>query len=228
MAQKIIVIVGAGGIGSNLFQKLARYAPEEFDILLIDGDIVEEKNILRQCFTKVDIGNYKAEALATKANNTLKNRQYSYNKYLSTTEDEGAQTVEDLCIDYNHVVLFGCVDNNPARMQLEKFFKNTSKSVLYIDAANESKTGDVVSCLKRPGELIQGALRSMYDANVSIDKENDPNIPSCGDFLDAGNIQTLIANDKAAIIALEVFDSYLNRELKEGLVVFDSCVTHLS
>lgn len=223
----VIVIVGAGGIGSNLFQKIARYAPGKYDILLIDGDVVEGKNILRQCFTKSDIGRNKAEVLTEKANNTLCYRHSSYAAYLSTEGIEGAKTLEKLTKEYTSTVLFGAVDNNPARVQMEIFFDRSDKNLLYIDAANEEMTGDVVCCWKFNGEQ-RGSKRSEYDYSVMLDKENDPNKKSCSEKLDEGNVQTLIANDKAAIIALEFFQHHLYGETVTGLGVFDECVKQAS
>lgn len=203
-----IVIVGAGGIGSNLFQKITRYAPSRYNILLIDGDIVEEKNILRQMFTMADVGRNKAEVLTTKANNTLTQRNSFYDDYLPTKKGYGVKKIQQLTSGADEIILFGCVDNHPIRRELELFFEQCDCECLYIDSANGESSGDVVSVYKHKVGAVRGAVRSMYDASVLFDNENDPT-NSCGVQLDAGNIQTLIANDKAAIIALEVFHEYL-------------------
>ena len=223
---KLCVIVGAGGIGSNLFQKLTRYAPLMWDILLIDGDAVEHKNIMRQMFTSEDVEYNKASCLTRKANNVLQERNYAYTDYLNTNESDGAKKLVELTEKYPEVVLFGCVDNQPARRQMEKYFElATDKELMYIDAANAEVEGDVVS-VYRNKEKIDGVPRSMYDASVLFDTDGDPNDKSCTDQLDEGNIQTLIANDKAAIIALEVFESYLDNKIKTGLWRFDECVNY--
>ena len=62
-----IVMLGAGGTGGHIAPHLYRllYAldrPVRF--IICDGDIVEEKNLVRQNFTPADIGENKAKVLA--------------------------------------------------------------------------------------------------------------------------------------------------------------------
>ena len=221
---KVILIVGAGGTGSALFQNITRFAPKEYEIILVDGDIVEEKNILRQMFVSSDVGKNKAEVLTTKANNTIISRNNFYPYYLQTDENKGADTLENITEKYDNIVMFGCVDNHPARLQLEKFFKATQKNIDYIDCANGEHNGDIVYCYKIEGNT-EGAVRSSYDASVLFEKDNDPNTKSCNELLDEGNIQTRVANLKSSIVALEVFAKIIDGKRKHGLVVFDKCVT---
>lgn len=222
--KKVILIVGAGGTGSSLFQNITRFAPEDYEIILIDGDVVEEKNILRQMFVNTDVGQNKANVLTTKANNTIISRNSFYPYYLETEEDKGAQTLLSLTEKFEEVVLFGCVDNHPARLQLEKFFK-LMNNIDYVDCANGEHSGDIVYCYKSEGETF-GALRSCYDASILFDTEDDPNTKSCTDEIDEGNIQTRVANLKSSIVALEIFAKIIQNKRKAGLVVFDKCVTH--
>lgn len=56
-----IFIIGCGGTGSNYIKELARYLATNrnyminADVILIDGDTVEEKNLERQSFTPEDL-----------------------------------------------------------------------------------------------------------------------------------------------------------------------------
>jgi tRNA A37 threonylcarbamoyladenosine dehydratase len=63
-----IVLVGCGGIGSQLLPPLVRYLasrPEPRALLvLVDGDVFEAKNLVRQACSKGDLGSNKAEGLA--------------------------------------------------------------------------------------------------------------------------------------------------------------------
>jgi len=63
-----IVLVGLGGIGSQLLPSLVRYLafrPEPRPMLvLVDGDAYEPGNRTRQVFPESAIGSNKAEALA--------------------------------------------------------------------------------------------------------------------------------------------------------------------
>jgi hypothetical protein len=56
-------VIGAGGVGSWLVPKLCRI---ERNLVIIDGDTLEEKNLDRQLFDRHQIGANKAKALAEK------------------------------------------------------------------------------------------------------------------------------------------------------------------
>lgn len=56
-----ITIAGLGGIGSNLAYQVARLAPKE--IILYDGDIVEESNLAGQLYSVDNIGENKASCV---------------------------------------------------------------------------------------------------------------------------------------------------------------------
>ena len=130
---------GCGGIGSNLFQKIARYAPLNYHICLVDGDIVEERNIVRQCFTKADVGRNKAECLAHKANNQLINR-FSYHPYYLDTSGEGSIHLLGVLglLEFpeysgrvDNLIIFGCVDNHPARRRLENYLQSSNARIKF-------------------------------------------------------------------------------------------------
>ena len=69
-----IVMLGAGGTGGHIAPHLYRllYAlnrPVRF--IICDGDIVEEKNLVRQNFTPADLGENKAKVLAERCDTVL-------------------------------------------------------------------------------------------------------------------------------------------------------------
>lgn len=64
-----VVVFGCGGTGSRLIPLVTQLlSSHEFTknvkVILVDGDIVEDKNTKRQLFTKMDVGKNKAEVLA--------------------------------------------------------------------------------------------------------------------------------------------------------------------
>lgn len=66
-----VVIVGTGGTGSYLAQGLAKMVAGyrlQVEVLLVDPDVIEEKNCSRQNFHPWEIGQPKAEALAFRLN----------------------------------------------------------------------------------------------------------------------------------------------------------------
>ncbi|MGD0585573.1 MAG: ThiF family adenylyltransferase [Oryzomonas sp.] len=66
-----IIVMGVGGTGSYLAQGLAKMCAGyrlQVEVLLVDPDTVEEKNCARQNFQPWEIGQGKAEALASRLN----------------------------------------------------------------------------------------------------------------------------------------------------------------
>lgn len=61
LARPLVVICGAGAVGSNLAETLARQGFRRLRV--IDKDRVEERNLGTQVFTRDDVGALKAEAL---------------------------------------------------------------------------------------------------------------------------------------------------------------------
>ena len=79
-----IVVLGAGGTGGYVIPHLYRlgYASEHpTRILVCDGDVVEQKNLIRQNFVEQDIGRNKAQVLplsvssVSTGRNSLKRRR---------------------------------------------------------------------------------------------------------------------------------------------------------
>jgi len=137
-----ILIVGVGGTGGYVIRDLVRYIyslkekgdPRNFQITLMDDDIVEQKNILRQNFIAADLGKYKAEVLANR---------YSSHFGLEIDADLNKFTYDSSVRDYNIIV--GCIDNNEARRSIYKRINDTfSTSYFWIDSGNEKRSGQVV------------------------------------------------------------------------------------
>lgn len=67
-----ILIIGAGGVASYLTPVIARLGVIKVNATIMDGDVLEERNLDRQLFPKLMIGQNKAKALVTITNgNTL-------------------------------------------------------------------------------------------------------------------------------------------------------------
>ncbi|MFR5598913.1 MAG: ThiF family adenylyltransferase, partial [Holdemania filiformis] len=65
----LFIIVGVGGTGSLLARDLPKLLiGTNHKMILVDGDRVEKKNMLRQSYQDQDIGENKAVSLAAKIN----------------------------------------------------------------------------------------------------------------------------------------------------------------
>ncbi|GBF10977.1 ThiF family adenylyltransferase [Tepidibacillus sp. HK-1] len=84
MSSKRVLIIGLGTVGTSLVRVLLQLGIVKFD--LIEGDIVEEKNIIHQHFYTVeDIGKSKINVIERKINEVKKNIKLNlYNEYFES------------------------------------------------------------------------------------------------------------------------------------------------
>lgn len=143
--QKVIV-VGCGGTGSHVIPNILRlllgveirFRPE---ICLIDGDSIERKNILRQNFIQIDLGQNKAEVLA---------RRYSTAFGIPITaipefSDNKNNVLGKVIKESDNICVIGCVDSPNGRRHIRSTIKRyKKKDIIWIDSGNEEKSGQVV------------------------------------------------------------------------------------
>lgn len=116
----VVVVGGAGGIGSWLSFFLAR---ANFNVTLSDFDTVEEHNIGGQLFKRSQIGKYKAEAVGRNVS------EFSTNTI-------NAQTVKITEETATHEFMFSAFDNMDARRAMFKVWKrswNNMNRPIFID-----------------------------------------------------------------------------------------------
>lgn len=149
-----IIIVGTGGTGGALATQLGRFAASTKDSIihlsLVDGDVVEEKNVARQPFSTYDIALPKCVSLAEGISECFGfERVKAYPRYVLTTRD-----IPSLYGVHNPItIVVGCVDNHHARGILHNYFED-SKNIVYIDSANEYSNGEIVWGIKANGKVV--------------------------------------------------------------------------
>ena len=131
-----IKIVGLGGVGSILSERLCRFlnygAEIPADITLVDGDSYEEKNFERQEFST--FGN-KAEVKASDLEIQFPNIPLDvYPAFVNET------TLSDVIKEGD--VIFLCVDNHKTRMIVNNYCKQL-KDITLISGGNELTDGNV-------------------------------------------------------------------------------------
>lgn len=157
-----VVMLGAGGTGGHIAPHLYRllYAldrPARF--IVCDGDVVEEKNLVRQNFIPADLGENKAKVLAERYS-TVFGMETEYVPGFVETEE---QLKELLTPEYflmrlpgyrvpkkveELVILIGAVDNNKSRQLCHRVFQQ-AEELIYIDSGNGEYTGQVVCGVRR-------------------------------------------------------------------------------
>lgn len=143
-----IYIVGCGGTGSFVALHVARLAyhmrdradAPQIDILLIDPDKVELKNIGRQNFCPAEIGQHKAYTLMLR-----------YNAAFGLPIQAICAPLDDVDMHITHkAIMIGCVDNGKARREMHSLIarygkaKDEAPRLFWLDAGNHDNAGQVL------------------------------------------------------------------------------------
>ena len=190
-----VVVVGAGGTGSALLGKLLQLhntfealSISGLDVVVYDDDLVTESNLGRMPFYKFDLGRPKAECLVERIN------AYSNVKWQYKNEKFKKDSLKN---NYGGVVIFGCVDNVPARKAIHSSFSSLDNCI-YIDAGNDTSSGNVIMAMNAQVGKDTCYLPSVVDLyQQQINSHIDNNKDSCS-AEDAINMQSFGVNDIAA------------------------------
>lgn len=163
-------IVGAGGTGGHLIPNLARLISSinenlednrKHFITLVDADEVEQKNLIRQNFTKSDLGKNKAEVLAnrySRAFGVTINYIAEYIESPKMLKERIAQAYELAAPGFSMensinqvsvhgtneaLVVIDCVDNNKTRLIIHEATQKLSQTYV-ISSGNGEMKGQVL------------------------------------------------------------------------------------
>jgi molybdopterin/thiamine biosynthesis adenylyltransferase len=191
-----VYLIGLGGIGSNLVRPLAQllsYANANvgFDLTLIDGDKVEEKNLARQFFDEADLGRNKSEVFAEKVR--LPGVRIDYFPYYLSKDN--------VRMLQNKSIVILAVDNNQTRNLVQEHCLSL-KDVVLVNGGNEDWDGDVTVFHNNNGEEIlppiwegQDGIRNPSDLHPSEHcthhYESAPQL-LCTNFAVASNILAVL------------------------------------
>lgn len=213
-----VTVVGAGGIGARVIPLLCKILPDRSTIKVIDHDIVEERNCLRQPFIFEDIGVPKAVVMQERYDGRV-----TVNAVVGQFEEGGISICPDDDSDDRVHFLLGCVDNTTTRYQMltESVFNVGSwyRNHAYIDAGNDGPRGQVLvayACLRTPTVnecKIHGARLwpEVFTPKMTVTGDYaPPEIESC----DRVDTQTVLANQMAATMVAQ----YVQMLLTGGMV----------
>lgn len=201
-----VILAGCGGTGSFAALHLARIAYEmkrsggpALQLVFVDPDHVEAKNIGRQNFAPGEVGQPKATALATRYNLAFGLQIAVAVKRFGEAalvkqwaKSRGFRSTDTLLV-------IGCVDSPAARQEIAAAVKGMSW-VWWIDAGNDEHSGQVLvgngtrleidpalGCLELPWPSLQ------EPALVTAPAAPDDRVLSCAELL-ALNVQSLMIN----------------------------------
>ena len=109
MAQKRVIILGCGSVGSLVALELARAGVKHF--ILVDADIVEYHNICRHQCGLEDVGDFKVYALKRKILNI--NPSAKIITFEGIVQNLPKETLDSFCVA-GHTIFVGCADNRIA------------------------------------------------------------------------------------------------------------------
>ena len=174
-----ILVVGCGGTGSHLvglLSQLMMYQDSIKELILIDGDVIEPKNLRQQRFNKSEIGINKAKALSDRFSKL--DIPISYvDKYITSKEDMSVLLAGG---KYTDTIIISCVDNNKARKLLHEIFCDSYKfpgTYIYIDTGNgdgKVRRGQTVVGARKDEDLYFNPVAYYYpeileDTNDEVD-----------------------------------------------------------
>ena len=226
-----VIVIGAGGTGGYVIPHLYRigYASgRPMRVIVCDGDVVEEKNLIRQNFVQQDIGRNKAQVLAERYSAAF-GIECEYQPTFIETEDElFALTTPDhgtKSTEPQRVILLGCVDNNKSRQLCHRVFLK-KEDLVYIDSGNGEHTGQVVCGVRQKGRTTYKPLGSLY---LDVLKEEDkfPSELSCAERAVSAP-QSVTANLTAATAMVSfLYNLLIVGELNTRSVTFSSRQIHM-
>ena len=226
-----IVVVGAGGTGGNLITSLGRFlasfdmAGKEYCLSIIDGDMVEEQNSIRQPFFGNDVQQNKAVVMQEGLVECLGipiDRIHVFPQYLDTAAQlkryaEGASG--GMWGNSGHqdvVILVGAVDNNKARKVLHEYFKE-SRDIVYIDSGNEFEYGEVCIGARFHGVEVYPP-RAYYFPEVLEGEGKSASEMSCGE-VSQSSPQHYVTNLFASLICLSVITQFMENDRLDGGII---------
>ena len=207
--QNTIAVVGCGGTGAQVARLVARMIfdmerrnmqniPE---LLLIDPDTVEPKNIGRQLFSQAEVGEYKAVAVMRRLNAAL-----------GITCDAIPAAVEPGML-YRAKIIVGCVDNHLARRVIHERTESQGYhgiTQVWIDAGNHRDSGQVlIGSSKQPCKPDERNAYAhlplpsrIFPSLLEPDPTPETRGLSCAELLELGE-QDLLINDWMGIVAAQ-------------------------
>jgi hypothetical protein len=182
------VMVGAGGTGTHLLRPLYMYLssyhlPADWMLFVLDGDVVEDKNLLRQSFAPGDITFNKALAAARMLQDDFHVRPFP--EYLS--EENIARFIK------SGDTVFICADNFTVRKRIEDHAR-TLDNITIINGGNEKWDGSVQLWVREKGKDVTPRIGYLHpEIAIAIGEDRAEMTCQQAAALPGGE-QTLVAN----------------------------------
>lgn len=189
------LVIGAGGLGTLVSEMLARTGIGELKI--VDRDTVEESNFNRLGFTREEINQPKAKAVATNVQK-LRNQDHIDNKFHINVQSYEADIVgwpklQELIEEVD--VVFSCLDNFSSRNETNYYAMEQRTPLIDGATSRLGFGGTIITVIPDPNKPCYECITG---EGMSINVNNVPRIGHC----DAS-----LANVMATVASIQVSQS---------------------
>lgn len=220
--QASIALIGCGGTGSHLAQALARLAAHcrdtggaDVQLVFVDGDQVEQKNVGRQLFSTADIGKNKAQVLAARFSAVFGLNIVAFPHMLDQ---------QRIANPHRFGILIGAVDSAAGRRAITRQLGSYGWR-LWLDCGNHENSGQIVCGSAAQGAIANGLctqlpLASSLYPELLKDAPARPREDCAAAVQD--NAQSLMVNQMMAAIGGQyLYDLIVRRRLTRFRTVVD-------
>ena len=215
--ENLVVVVGAGGIGARVLPTLVKMLPQgRSQVTVVDPDVVERRNILRQPFGEEDIGQAKALVMQDRYD-TPEVPVVGIMESYSPAVFQGIMLPTRGLTRLTYVL--GCVDNSQARFAMLIHAMQTTTFWTYLDAGNDGTRGQVVVARSRWVDALDSKVYktlSGWDKYANIFVPFDEPGPRGCDRVDT---QAPLTNQVAATWLLQYLGIFLAGQVLGSLGV---------
>lgn len=213
-----VVLVGAGGIGARIAPALIKLLARDDALLIIDPDMVEERNLIRQHFVGSDVGRPKAEVVAGRLQREAERLDVTVTPLVEAFRADLWPSISRM-VGASPLIISG-VDSRRARIALNTTIA-LGQQVAWVDAGNSMWSGQVALQLTRwPVTAVHDGQRQLWRAREGTWREANLHTmqEQYADLLDEAqeeaeatpgcalrpDLQTVNANNMAATAAVNV------------------------
>lgn len=223
-----VALIGCGGTGSHIAQTLARLASHCRDtngphvqLVFVDGDTVEAKNVGRQLFSALDVGKNKAQALAARFSAVFGISIVAFPHMLALdTRIANASP---------YGILVGAVDSAEGRRAIARQLGGYNWKA-WIDCGNHEASGQIVCGTTLSVEAMRQAIQLGMCAKLPVAPLLYPELLKDAPVLERAdcaramedNAQSLMVNQMMAAIAGQyLYDLIVRHKLTRFRTVVD-------
>lgn len=208
-----ISVIGLGGVGSILVERLCRFINYSQDltaeILLIDGDEYEQKNYERQEFSQLgNKADIKAGELEIK---------YPSLRFDAMEVFINEANVSDVIKEGD--IVFICVDNHKSRMIINNYCKQLN-DVTVISGGNEFTDGNVQLYVRRGGKDLTPDLCA-YHPEIANPDDKLPEEMSCEELANSDPQLYFTNLGVATVMCWTFYNAVLRKQYERSEVYFD-------